>query len=121
LKTNVGHLTKTGQLMKYFCIDIKSNVVCLICRESVASFQEYNLKRHFQMKHDNFGKNLSETKLRGKADDMVRNLEQEQTTFTKPLSVQEAATKVSFVIAHKIVKNNKPFVEEEFIKECILN
>lgn len=106
---------------KYFFIDIKSNAVCLICRESVAVFKEYNLKRHFQTKHGNFGKNLSETELRRKADDMVRNLKQEQTTFTKPLSVQEAATKVSFVIAHKIVKNNKPFVEGEFIKECILD
>ena len=77
MKTNVGHLTKTGQ--RSIFNDIKSNAVCLICRESVAVFKEYNLKRHFQTKHGNFGKNLSETELRRKADDMVRNLKQEQT------------------------------------------
>lgn len=50
----------------------------------------------------------------------MRKLKPEQTTFAKPSSIQEAATKASLVIAHKIVKNHKPFAAGEFIKECML-
>ena len=41
--------------------------------ESVAVFKEYNLKRHFQTKHGNFGSNLSESKQQQKANDMVKS------------------------------------------------
>ena len=42
---------------RYFFTDgVKA--VCLICHETVAMFKEYNLKRHFQTKHANFGYNL---------------------------------------------------------------
>ena len=67
-----------------FVIDIQINAACLICRESVAIFREFNLKRHFQTKKGNFDTNLNETKLQRKADDLVRSLKLEQTIFAKP-------------------------------------
>ena len=77
--------------------------------ESVTIFKEYNLKRHFQSKHDNFGSNLSESKLQQKANDMVKSLKQQQTVFVKQTVIQEAATKASFVLAYKLAKYSKPF------------
>ena len=51
--------------------------------ESVAVFKEYNLKRNFQTKYGNFGSNLSESKQQQKANDLVKNLKQQQTVFVK--------------------------------------
>ena len=43
---------------RYFFTDVGFKAVSLICHETVAVFKEYDLKRHFQMKHANFGHNL---------------------------------------------------------------
>jgi len=53
---SVGHSTKTGHLSIF--IDLKTNAVCLISWESVASFKEFNIKGHFQTKHGSFGINV---------------------------------------------------------------
>ena len=53
----------------FFSTNFGSKAVCLICQECVAVFKEYNLKRHFQTKHDNFGSNLSQSKLQQKTND----------------------------------------------------
>ena len=78
--------------------------------ESVAVFKEYNLKIHFQTKHDNFGSNLSESNLQQKANDMVKSLKQQQTFFVKQTVILEAATKASLVLAYKLAKHNNRFL-----------
>ena len=84
-------------------------------------FKEYNLKRHFQTKHANFGHNLSKQELQKKATDLVKSLKQQQTVFEKTSSLQRNATEASFVLANKIAKLNKSFAEAEFIKDCIID
>ena len=42
---------------KYFFTDIGNKAVCLLCQQTIAVFKEYNLKRHHQTKHVDFGKN----------------------------------------------------------------
>ena len=106
---------------KYFFTNFGSKAVCLICQEIVAVFKEYNLMRHFQTKHSNFGSNLSESKLQQKANDMRKSLKQQQRFFVKQRVIQEAATKASFVLAYKLDKHNKPFSDAEFVKECMLD
>jgi len=67
--------------LHYFLLKFTVFVVgklCLIYRKPMAVFSEFNLKRHFQTKHDNLGINLNETELGGKADDLVRSLKLEQ-------------------------------------------
>ena len=93
----------------------------MICRETVAVFKEYNLKQHFQTKHTNFGHNLSKQELQKKATDLVKRLKQQQTVFEKTSSLQRNATKASFVLANKVKKQNKSFVEAEFIKDCTVD
>lgn len=37
--------------IKVFFIENKGKPLCLICRESVSVFKEYNLKRHYDTQH----------------------------------------------------------------------
>lgn len=37
-----------------------------------------------------------------------------------PSPAQYAATKASFVVAHKIAQSNKTFTEGEFLKDCMI-
>ena len=36
---------------KYIFTDVDNKAACLISKETIAVFKEYNLKRHFQTKH----------------------------------------------------------------------
>lgn len=78
------------------------------------------MKRHYQSKHEDYGKNLSELELNKRADELVRRLKQQQTVFVRQSNIQEAATKASFMVAHMLAKRNKPFSDGEFVKECML-
>lgn len=52
---------------------------------------------------------------------MVKKLKQQQSTLIKFSSTHEAATKASFVLAHKIAKRNKLFSDAEFVKDCMID
>ncbi|MBN3316740.1 GT2D2 protein, partial [Atractosteus spatula] len=44
---------------KYFFTEVGTKAICLICKESVAVFKEYNLSWHqFSTKHANYASNL---------------------------------------------------------------
>ena len=65
--------------------------------------------------------NLSKQELQKKATDLVKGLKQQQTVFENTSSLQRNATEASFVLANKIAKQNKSFVEAEFIKDCMID
>ena len=115
------HTFNTEWTYKYFFTNFGSKAVCLICQKSVAIFKEYNLKRHFQTKHGNFGSNLSESKLQQKASDMVKNLKQQQTFFCKTNTHTRGHHKSQFRACLLIAQHNKPFSDGEFVKECMLD
>ena len=75
--------------------------------ESVAVFKEYNLKRHFQTKHGNFGSNLSESKQQQKANDMVKNLKQQQTVFVKQSYMRPPQKPVSCLLINLLNITNR--------------
>lgn len=104
---------------KYFFANVRDKAVCLLCHECVSVFKEYNLKRHYQTKHLNFGQNLTEKERKIKCQELVNNLKKMQTVFTKQSVIQDAATETSLVLSHMIAKRNKPFSDGEFIKECL--
>ena len=91
--------------------------MCLICHDSVAVFKKHHLKRHFQTKHSKFGSNFSESELQQKANNLLRSLKRQQNVFVKQTTIQDAATKASFVLAYTIAKHNKMFSEGEFLKD----
>ena len=69
---NAVRLTRNVHTSIFFT-NFGSKGICVICQEIVAVFKEYNLKRHFQTEHGNFGSNLSESKLQQKVNDMVKS------------------------------------------------
>ena len=90
--------------VKYYFIEIGNKAVCLLCHESVAVFKEYNLKRHNQTQHANFGQNYTSE-------------ERKRRVFSpnsRPYKMLQRNPVLWF-----LTKRNKPFSDGEFIKECI--
>ncbi|XP_077972202.1 EPM2A-interacting protein 1-like [Styela clava] len=105
---------------KYLITEVDGIAVCLVCKEKVAVIKVFNLKRHFETKHAKKYKNLSNNEMAQTAESMVAKLEKQQSFFTRLHASNDAAVMASFVIAHKIAQNSKPFSEGEFVKECLV-
>lgn len=88
---------------KYFFTEVRSKAVCLICQETIAVLKEYNISRHFFIKHANYASNLSTQERVATADRLV-----------------QASMKTSYLLAFKLAKASKPFSEGEFLKECMV-
>ena len=48
---------------KYLFTEFENKAICLVCKECIAVFKEYNLKRHFSTKHEKKYNNLSEDEM----------------------------------------------------------
>ncbi|XP_077969525.1 general transcription factor II-I repeat domain-containing protein 2-like [Styela clava] len=105
---------------KYLFTEVDGIAVCLVCKEKVAVIKVFNLKRHFETKHAKKYKNLSNNEMAQTAESMVAKLEKQQSFFTRLHASNDAAVMASFVIAHKIAQNSKPFSEGEFVKKCLV-
>jgi len=100
--------------------DIAGKAVCLICGANVAVFKEFNLRRHYETKHQDNLKDLNaEQKIR-KVEELKKNLTFQQKFFTRAKSQSEAAVKASFIVAEEIAKAARPFTEGEFLKSCMI-
>lgn len=47
---------------KYFFTIQNTKLICLICRETIAVFKKYNIKRHYEIKHNDYLKFDKEVK-----------------------------------------------------------
>ncbi|XP_049792521.1 general transcription factor II-I repeat domain-containing protein 2-like [Schistocerca nitens] len=97
---------------KYFFIDAGNKAACSLCRDIVAVFKEYSLKRHHETKHSDFGCKLLDKERKIKAAEFVKRLK-------KQTPLQNSATEASFMVAFNLVKRNEPFSDGEFIKQCM--
>lgn len=83
---------KDGWKLDYFFTEICNNWVCLICKETVAVFKEFNVKRHYQTKHANvYGKitgNDRSKKLKQLEDSLIT----QQQYFARARESNENAT-----------------------------
>ncbi|KAL3866588.1 hypothetical protein ACJMK2_043875 [Sinanodonta woodiana] len=67
--------------LSYFFVEHRGAPVCLVCNESVAIMKEYNLRRHYETRHnDDFGK--LEGRMR---EDILASLKKEHYSPTKHL------------------------------------
>ncbi|XP_073689371.1 general transcription factor II-I repeat domain-containing protein 2B-like [Garra rufa] len=89
--------------------------------DKIAVFKDYNLNRHYETKHAEKYKNLTDAERARTSEALLTKLQKQQGLFTKLHTSRDAATKTSFVISHKIAKNSKPFSDGEFIKECLVD
>lgn len=102
----------------YFFMRYKEKAVCLICQNIVAVFKEYNLRHHYRTQHkDKYDCLVGEVR-KDKILQLKHTLTTQQNTFVKQKQLNISSLRASFQVAKLIVRNGKPFVEGEFVKEC---
>lgn len=106
--------------MDYFFTEIRNNCVCLICKETVAVFKEYNVKRHYQKLHADMYDKITGKERSEKLKQLEASLISQQQYFARARESNENATKASYEVAALIAKHSKPFTEGEFIKDCVM-
>lgn len=104
---------------EYLFVDIAVNL-CLVCGANVAVMKEYNIRRHYETKHQDKYKSLDTQQKLQKVEEFKKSLVSQQTMFTKAKSQSEAAVKASFIVAEEIAKSARPFTEGEFLKRCMI-
>lgn len=107
--------------LQYFCIEGKNNLItCIICNSTISVCKEYNIKRHYDSKHacsyDKYTEKLRESKF----EEMKRGLAKQQSVFTRVYTQSESAVKASYALSHLIASKSKPFLEGDFIKQCLV-
>jgi hypothetical protein len=107
---------------KYYFIEINGKPMCLLCNESVSALKEYNIRRHYETHKIKFKDSVE---LKGdQREDKLRQLksklQSQQNSFAKHKKINENAVKASFLVSKLIAEKSKPFVEGEFIKECLM-
>lgn len=92
--------------------------MCLICNESVAVMKEYNVRRHYEAKHQTY---MSDTGVEReqKVKQMTTILLAQQQYFSCAKKTQENATIASYEVAQLIAQHGKAFSDGEFIKQCL--
>jgi hypothetical protein len=115
-----GRIFQERWELNYFFVEHRGAPVCLICNESVAIMKDYNLRRHYETRHnDDFGKfegRMREDKLAS----LKKNLAAQQNIFKKVLRQTDAAMRASYEVAVAIAKQGKPFTDGEFVKSCMM-
>jgi len=103
----------------YFFVPVKDKAICLICRDSISNFKSYNMKRHFDQKHDEI-KQLTTGERKVKLQLLKTSLTAQQNVFQKQEAQSNAIVHASLRISHIIGKKMKPFSDGEYIKECMM-
>ena len=106
--------------MKYFFIESDEKALCAICNETVAVLKEFNLRRHYQSKHQaNYSKLAG--KLRAeKFAKLPHQLTSQRCLLTKCKNANESLTRASYKVAYVLAKHGKPFADGEIVKDCLL-
>lgn len=104
---------------KYFFIENKGKPLCLICKECVSVFKEYNLKRHYETQHmAKYSLLLGEAR-DSKIQSLKKNLVTQQNVFKKKCNDNNAALKASYRVAELIGKGGRAYTDGDFIKTCL--
>lgn len=102
----------------YFFVEVKGKCICLICKESVAVTKEYNLRRHYETKHQSYT-SYSGLERERKVKQLTASLLAQQQQFFRANKLQENSTMASYVVAQLIAEHGKPFSDGEFVKLCL--
>ncbi|KAK0135368.1 General transcription factor II-I repeat domain-containing protein 2B [Merluccius polli] len=94
-------------------------VVCMICRQVIAMHKDFNIKRHYDTKHQTYDK-FSGKKCTSKLVQLKRGYTAQQSVFTNLAKSGEAVTQASYLVAQEIARWSKPFSDGEFVRDCML-
>ena len=105
----------------YFFTQYKERAVCLICQNIVSVFKEYNLRRHYETQHEDKYDCLVGDVRKNKILKLKNTLTTQQNVFVKQKQLNISSLRASFQVAKLIACTGRPFVEGEFVKECLLS
>ena len=104
---------------KYFFVAHTEKALCLVCKKSIPVMKDYNLRRHFEKNHQAYQLLKGEKRMQ-KIEKLKKEMAAQQFMFKKSNQEAQASTHASYVVAYEIAKRGKPFVEGEFVKDCML-
>ena len=104
---------------KYMFVEHFNKPICLICMEIMSVNKEYNIKRHYESKHQNYMHITGEIR-KEKINKLKSNLKQQSSMFARKNTENENNTIASYQVARLIAEDMKPFVDGEFVKKCML-
>lgn len=102
----------------YFFTEVKGKCVCLICNEMVAVMKEYNVRRHYETKHQTYT-SCTDAEREQEVIQMTAGLQAQQQYFFRANKTQENATIASYEVAQLIARHGKPFLDGDFTKQCL--
>ena len=105
---------------KYFVPELFGNIICLICNDMISVCKEYNIKRHYAMKHEPEYQMFNEERRKTKIEELTKAIRSQQANLQKYVVKTGTCTKVSYLTAEKFAKKGKPLVDRELIKEWIV-
>ncbi|XP_070595014.1 general transcription factor II-I repeat domain-containing protein 2-like [Erythrolamprus reginae] len=105
---------------EYLFADIDGKAMCLVCGAHVAVLKKYNMRRHYETKHEDKYKHMDIQQKLKKVEEFKNSLKIKQLISRKAKSQSEAALKASFIVTEEIAKSGRPFTEGEFLKSCMI-
>lgn len=117
--TDEGRIFNEKWTAEYFFIEMKNGALCLICKETISVFKDYNLKRHYLQKHATKMDSYQGFFRKQKILELKTCLSSQQLNIKKATSESLTVTKASYIVSSLIAKKSKPFIDGEFIKECL--
>ncbi|XP_058025772.1 general transcription factor II-I repeat domain-containing protein 2-like [Ahaetulla prasina] len=105
---------------EYLFADIDGKAMCLVCGAHVAVLKKYNMRRHYETKHEDKYKHMDIQQKLKKVEEFKKVLMIKERLSRKAKSQSEAALKASFIVTEEIAKSGRPFTEGEFLKHCMI-
>ena len=105
--------------LDYFFTLMKDKAVCLLCSDSVSVLKEYNIKRHYEIKHETNYKNTQGQMRKDQFNQLEKSLKQQQNIFKVQSFSSDLAVKASYTVSQILIKKIKPFADDKMIKECL--
>ena len=105
---------------KYLFVELCNIPICLVCKENIAVLKDYNLKRHYESRHEANYRHLTSELREQEVTKLKRELVKQQEIIRKPVLVNKSVVKASYVISQIIAQRLKPFSDGEFVKNCMV-
>ena len=103
----------------YFFVQCKEKAVCLICKEMVAVFKEFNIRRHYETRHGGQYASLLGQVRRDKVARLKSGFAAQQSTMLRQTQMNLSSARASFKVAQLIASCGKSFSDGEFVKKCL--
>jgi len=106
--------------INYFVVKMNDKVICLLCNDTIAIWKGYNIRRHYQTKHETEYSKLTQDQRIKKLEILKQNDLTQRNLFSKIKNKNEAVTKLSLQLAHLLAIKEKLFTDSDLIKSCLL-